>query len=105
MWTKLVDLKREPKKDMPLYDSSPMGGNENPYPWGLQITLEKEDLEKLGLECDCDIGDMIDMRCFAEVVGVNIDKSGNGDSASIRLQIQRIAVENEMSEEAPEESE
>lgn len=97
MWTKLVDLAREPK-NYPLYDmpESP-GVSKSHYPWGLCITLEKEDLDKLGLDCNCDVGDMIDMRCFAEVVSV----SKEGDGATVRLQIQKIALENEMDEEAP----
>lgn len=102
MWTKLVDMRREPKKDT-LYDASPaMAGGDDDYPWGLQITLDSEDLKKLGLDCDCDVGDMIDMRCFAEVKGVSINQGGGEEHSTVRLQIQKIALENEMSEEAPE---
>src|SRR6202043_1059137 len=48
------------------------------YPWGLRISLTHRELEKLGLEADCDIGDVIDLRAFARVCSVSSNETSMG---------------------------
>lgn len=64
------------------------------FPYGLRICLTHSELRKLDLDADCQVGDVIDMRAFAEVTSISKD----GDSCRIELQIQKLAVENEMDE-------
>lgn len=71
------------------------------YPWGTRITLTHRELEKLGLECDCNIGDVIDLRCFARVTGVNRTETAMGPEDRVELQITDMAIENEMDEDIP----
>jgi hypothetical protein len=69
------------------------------YPCGLRICLTHRELEKLGLEADCQIGDVIDLRAFATVTSVSQNDYGNGPECRVELQIEKLAVEDERTEE------
>jgi hypothetical protein len=68
------------------------------YPPGLCIRLTKEELEKLDLDDNVDVGDTIDVRAFATVTAVH----KTGEDCCVELQIERMAVENETTEEPDE---
>ena len=92
-WSKLVDM--ELTDDEKLDASMPIPMPTKPdYPFGLRICLTNPELEKLGLDADCDVGDVIDLRAFAEVTCV----SKNGDDCRVELQIQKLAIEQESDE-------
>jgi hypothetical protein len=103
-WTKFADMELD---DEDRYDAClpiAMPENRGPqYPYGLRITLTHVELEKLGLEADCDIGDMIDLRAFAEVTCVSKDSGPAGETCRVELQIQKLAIENEMAEDEDDE--
>lgn len=67
------------------------------YPYGLCIALTEAELEKLGLDDSCDIGDTIHFIAMARVTGV----SKREDGCRIELQIEQMDAENE-DEEAQE---
>ena len=98
-WSKLVDMEMddEDKIDCAL----PIAPTSKPdYPWGLRISLCEKDLKKLGLDCkDAEIGDMIDMRCFGVVMSISQSQGDGYDSCRVEIQIQKIAIENEMTED------
>jgi hypothetical protein len=101
-WSKLTDMELddEDKLDMCL----PCGPGEKPkgpeYPWGLRISLSEKELEKLGLDVkDASVGDMIDMRAFAVVTSISQDERDGKKSCRVELQIQKLAIENEMQED------
>jgi hypothetical protein len=98
-WSKLTDMamSSEERADYGV----PAALDDKPaYPYGLRIRLEDDQLEKLGLEADCDPGDIIDLRCFAVVTSVSINRRADGtDCSCVELQIQKLAIENEMTEE------
>lgn len=99
-WSKLVDLELTDEDKLDAILPMPM---ETPdYPCGLCICLTETEVEKLGLDFDCDVGDMVDIRAFAVVTCVNKSDGPNGPRGRVELQIQKMAVENEMTEEAPE---
>jgi hypothetical protein len=92
-WSKLTDMELDDEDQM---DSvMPIATSKPRFPWGLRISLTHKELEKLGLDADCDIGDMIDMRCFATVTSVSKNDS---ESCRVELQIEKMSVENEMDE-------
>ena len=93
-WSSLVDmeLSDEEKLDAVL----PMPMDKPDYPCGLRICLTEQELEKLGLDDSCDIGDMIDLRCFAVVTSCSKTDVG---CCRIELQITHMACENEMTED------
>lgn len=100
-WSKLVDLELDDEDKIDEGLPVPVGVKPKgpDYPWGLRISLTHRELKKLGLKPDCDIGDMIDMRCFAVVTSISTDENrGSEPSCRVELQIQKMAVENEMTE-------
>ncbi len=96
MWTKMVDMEMDDEAilDAPMPIAMPERAR---FPYGLRICLTHAELAKLGLEANCDIGDMIDMRCMGEVTSITKD----GDNCRVEIQIQRIALEDEDNEEMP----
>jgi hypothetical protein len=95
-WSKLVDMELDDEDKMDA--CCPIPCPKPDYPYGLRISLTHKELEKLGLEPDCEVGDMIDIRCFAVVRSVSLNDSDNGQTCCIELQIEKMAVEDEMNE-------
>lgn len=95
-WSKLVDLEYDDEDQMDM--AVPAIAEKPRYPWGLRISLSEKELEKLGLDADCDIGDVIDLRAFAVVTSCSKNETESGSCCRIELQIQKLAVENEMTE-------
>lgn len=90
-FSKLVDLEMD---DEQMLDSiTPIAMPEKArYPYGLKICLCGSEMKKLSLDpADCRIGDYIDLRAFGEVTSISEDR--------VEIQIQRMAVENESTEE------
>jgi hypothetical protein len=81
----------------------PIPSNRARYPYGLRICLTHKELEKLGIDGDCDVGDMIDLRCFATVTSISKNETEGGAECRIELQIEKIALEDEMDETEEEE--
>lgn len=97
MWSRMVDM--ELSDDAQLDAVMPIPMPEKPkYPYGLRICLTEDELEKLGLEADCEIGDVIDLRAFAVVTCVSQNETDNGKCARVELQIQKLSIENEAGE-------
>lgn len=89
----MVDMARteeEMSEGMPEY-TPPV------YPGGLCISLTHNELAKLGLEADCEIGDLIHAMVMAKVT--NISKSE--DSCRIEMQIVDIEMLEDENQEVP----
>lgn len=95
-WSKLIDLELDDEDQMDA--CLPMPCDRPRYPYGTRICLTEKELEKLGLEADCDIGDVIDIRCFATVTSVSKNETESGCTSRVELQIEKMAVEPEMGE-------
>lgn len=90
---------REDKKD---YDAevAPSSPGEDEYPYGLSINLEKECLDKLGLDIDdFSINAKADMVCMAEVTSLHENANKHNTRASVTLQITNMAVRVQPNEE------
>lgn len=101
-WTKLTDMEMDDEEqlDYPM----PIAMPEKPrFPYGLRICLTHAELKKLGLEPDCEVGDVIDLRAFATVTSVSINETDRGQDCRVELQIEKLAVENESTEDEDEE--
>jgi len=92
-WNALTDLELDDEAvfDMPF----PAGVDKPRYPCGLRICLTDQELKKLDLDADCEVGDMIDMRAFGTVTSIH-KEDGN---CRVEIQIERIALEDEMNSE------
>ena len=66
------------------------------YPYGLRICLTDAELSKLEMGTDCEIGDMIDLRCFARVTSVSKNDGPDGPTCRVEMQIESMSCENEM---------
>jgi hypothetical protein len=98
-WSKLVDMELDDEDKLDACTPLPMPDRPK-YPYGLRICLTHNELEKLGLEADCDIGDIIDLRAFAVVTSVSKGEGEyEGKYARVELQIEKLQVENESTEE------
>lgn len=103
-WSQMADMELDDEDRIDACLPIAMPDNPKPqYPWGLKVCLTHSDLEKLGLDhSDCDVGDFIDLRAFAVVMSKTVDTGENGETCRIELQIQKLAVENETTEEPGE---
>jgi len=103
-WSKLVDMELDDESQ--LNAAMPIAMPDKPrYPYGLRICLTHEELAKLGLEADCEIGDVIDLRAFAVVTSVSVNETESGKNCRVELQIEKLAVENESTEDMAGEDE
>ena len=77
--------------------------NEEPhepmYPYGLSLTLGKEELEKLGIDCngeECKTGNYLHLHGLAEVTGIHKTKGmGGEEEVSLNIQITHLCAEDE----------
>lgn len=98
----MVDMRRTPaEKEESAVQTLP--GNGPDYPWGLAISLDQDSLDKLGLDDDVGIGDMIHLHAMAKVTSVSkTDNEATGPCCRIELQITHIATEDEDTEDDDE---
>lgn len=96
-WTKLVSMEMTDEDKLDMLMPMPMADRPD-YPPGLRICLTDVELTKLGLGNDCEVGDMLDLRCFARVTSVSKNVSEDRTSCRVELVITDIAAENEMTE-------
>lgn len=91
---KLVDLaktKKELAEEKKEY-ASPVG-DASPYPWGLSIRLESEELSKLGITDLPGVGDEYHFVVVATVTSVNQSaRVSQDDEQCVGLQITEMAV-------------
>jgi hypothetical protein len=91
---KMVDLEFDDEDKLDAAQPMPMPEKPD-YPYGTRICLCRPEMRKLQLDPgQCNIGAVIDLRCFGEVTSVSADR--------VEIQIQKMAVENEMDEEPAE---
>ncbi len=70
------------------------------YPYGLSICLENEQLEKLNLSGDCDVGDMIYMQAIGKITSASKQETTEGIKARVEIQLTDIALSEEHADEA-----
>ena len=71
-FTKMVSMAKTPAQvnkevDQNKAPFSVAAADVQVYPYGLCISLENEQLEKLGIDSDCDVGDMIHFCAMGKV--------------------------------------
>jgi hypothetical protein len=97
----MVSMKMS-KKEMKA-ETEPSLANENPYPYGLRISLDTDELEKLGITVKNlpKVGDAMSITATGCIVSVSEDETaGNGYRCSVQIQIEEMALENEGGEES-----
>lgn len=80
---------------------NPKPGDGPRYPWGLQLHLNAETLEKLGITGVPAVGEMLTVHARARVVSVSVRDEIDGDKQrNCELQITELALEPERAGDA-----
>lgn len=89
----LIDMARSESAQ----DATPLMPQENKYPYGLQICLTHEELEKLGVDhSDWEVGATFHLHALAKVTSISENETeSNGKSCDVRLQITHLQGESE----------
>jgi hypothetical protein len=95
-WSSLISMELDDEDKLDAVCPMPMSERPN-YPYGLRICFTHKELEKLELGVP-EIGDMIDLRCFATVTSVSMDDTASGKTCRVEMQIEKISAESEMKE-------
>lgn len=82
-----AELKEEKKEMSVGYDGQP-----NPYPWGLCMSLEKAEMDKLGIKALPNVGTEITFIAKAKVTSVN-QSARDGEDEETRLGLQITAMQ------------
>lgn len=94
----LTNMKIDPKARENTSAASPAGGSDQPiYPWGLQVTLDNEALETLGLERLPQVGTSMRLFAYVDVTSVSETEHTEGGKKtmhrSVSLQMTDLALE------------
>lgn len=93
---KLVDMARSPSE---IKDAASPIAQSPLYSYGLSLCFDHETLEKLNLDDDVEVGDMLDIRAFAKVTSVSKNDTGDGEKCRVEMQLTHIGIpENESTE-------
>jgi hypothetical protein len=91
----IVDMKRE--EDFSYPDCAP-----SPYPYGLRITLTKEDLAKLGVDEMPECGDEVAFYVCGCVISTEQRVNEQGETGCVGVQIKCMSIEEPPAEETEE---
>lgn len=101
---KLVDMAYS-KAELKKQDGPVAAADRDPYPWGLCLHLEKEQLDKLGVKELPEVGSEFHFVAVAKVTSVNHSaRQGQDENCSVGLQItmMQIALQESAAEEKSE---
>lgn len=73
-------------------------GGQPMYPYGLGVSLGDDELDKLGLTEDPEVGDILDARCMMRITSFSRNATTDGTRRRAELQIIMMAVEDEENE-------
>lgn len=91
----LIEMKRAPER--PVEAASAPSADAPVYPWGLQVSLDHESLERLGMEALPDAGAVFTVTARACVTAVSQDERAGPDGTPVahrrvELQIEALAL-------------
>ncbi len=92
-----VDMARDDDDE----NMSPLGAGLNPpvYPPGLCLYLTTDEVEKLGLDDNCEVGDMLHGHFLASVTSISKREAQDGNDCRIELQITHLTAMEDEDEE------
>jgi hypothetical protein len=100
---KLISMKRSPKSEKPT-NKAEVAGPSDAYPYGLQLRLENDSIEKLDIELP-KVGSTVTVMAKAKVTSVSQNESnGSGKRRSIELQLTDLCIDAAAAKPSPAES-
>lgn len=100
---KFVDMAMSPVEAAEAYVSPPSPGNLAKYPYGLCISLCKDELVKLGLDFeDMKVGEMLHLHSLARVTSRSNQETEGGDNPRVELVLAFLEIEDEDKENMEE---
>lgn len=103
MAIKMVDMVKTPEE---MKEGMPMALSDSAmpvYPYGLSISLTQDELEKLDLESDCEVGEVIHLVAMAKVTSKSESETTDEKKCRIELQIVMLGLEDEDEESEEDE--
>lgn len=94
-----VDLAMSKKETEDKYSSLAAQPDKPLYPYGTSLCLTDDELDKLNLDANCEVGDRLFLGCIAEVTSVSKNATTDGERNRVELQITHMAVEDGGEEE------
>lgn len=92
----MVDMKRTPaEKVEAMSDCYPSPASMPDYPYGLSFCFTEEELDKLGLGDDVNVGDMIHINGLAKVTSVSKNENEKTSGTRVEMIMTHIAAEDE----------
>jgi hypothetical protein len=90
---KLVNMKLDPAEAKKMAEPCAMGDAPR-YPWGLQLNLDNDAIEKLGIDKLPAVGKSLQLVALVNVVSVSSNQTEGGDERkSVSLQITDLGLE------------
>lgn len=87
----LVNMKLSKQKKKEMSEPTMMDGPE--YPWGLQIRLDTETIEKLGMDSLPEVESVVDVVAKGKIVSVSTSDAEKGKkNRNIEIQITDLSV-------------
>ncbi|MFA5152217.1 MAG: capsid staple protein [Clostridia bacterium] len=92
----LVDMKlpKKTEKELKTECMPCKAGDQDRWPYGLQLRFEKEQMDKMPALKTYKVGDKVMVTAEATITGVRIsERQGGKEDHSVELQIEKIACE------------
>lgn len=91
---KLRSMKRKVEEGVSCCDGPPVvSESKEEYPWGLRITLNNEELLKLGIDVTSfTVGETVGLTAKAKVTDLSSSEDDHGTRQNISLQITSLAI-------------
>jgi hypothetical protein len=90
---KLIDMAYSKAELKAQRSGAAISGPSDPYPWGLGLHLDKEQLDKLSIATLPEVGSEMHLLCVAKVTSVNHSaRAGQDENCSVGLQITMMQV-------------
>lgn len=100
---KFVDMAMSPQEASDAYASPPKPDNLPKYPYGLCISLCKDEIEKLQLDIeDCEVGEMLHLHALARVTSRSNQETEAGDNPRVEMVLAFLEIEDEDKENSEE---
>lgn len=90
---KMTSLELDDEQKLDAIQPIPMSTKPD-FPYGTRISLTHVELAKLGLDPDCEVGDVLEFNARAKVTNVGKNQNEDGSKCCrVELQIEQMGVD------------